>query len=309
MTYLALFLVILGVIFAVPIWLENRLRPVDEIYRKKAPGTFAKLSQGVTHYRWHGSARGPVLVAIHGLTTPSLVWETLAVDFGRLGYRVLTYDLYGRGFSDAPKGVQDADFFTRQLDDLLAHLNIEGNISVMGYSMGGSIAGTFAAANTHRVDRTFLIASAGFETVETEFDSFCRRNTLIGDWVHDAFAARRLRKDLLADDAPSDVPGLKEAQLAELGRQGFIRAVLSSRRGMLSQSLEGAMKTLAAYDLPVFAIWGDSDPVIPIRSVEMLRKWNPKASQKVIANADHALPYSHGDFVSDAFETMLADES
>ena len=69
---------------------------------------------------------------------------------------------------DAPNGVQDADFFMRQLDDLLAHLNLEGNISVMGYSMGGSITGTYTAANTHRVDPTFLIALAGFETVESD---------------------------------------------------------------------------------------------------------------------------------------------
>ena len=309
MTYLAILLCVLGVVFAVPIWLENRRQPVDARYRERAPGEFAQLSQGVTHYKWGGSARGPVLVAIHGLTTPSIVWDNLADDFGLLGYRVLSFDLYGRGLSDAPKGLQDEAFFARQLDDLLEHLDIEETVSLIGYSMGGSIAGTYAAANPHRVDKTFLVASAGFATTESDFSRFCRERALIGDWIYEAFAGRRMRAALIADQAVSEVEGLKDAQLQELNRQGFVRAVLSSRRGMLDQSLETPMKKLAERDLPVFAVWGDSDPVIPIRSVELLRQWHPKAKQRVIANADHALPYSHGDFVIDAFETMLSDET
>ena len=77
---------------------------------------------------------------------------------------------------------------------------------------------------------------------------------------------------------------------------------------MLLQPLEEAVNTLAKRDIPVFAVWGNSEPVIPIRSVEVLRQWSSKANQKVIANADHALPYSYGNFVFDAFDTMLADE-
>lgn len=38
-----------------------------------------------------------------------------------MGYRILTYDLYGRGYSDRPSGKQNREFFLQQLDDLLAY--------------------------------------------------------------------------------------------------------------------------------------------------------------------------------------------
>lgn len=308
MSSTAIFIGLLIALISAPYWLERNRVPVDKRYRSAAPGQFARLSQGITHYQWHGAARGPVLVAIHGLTTPSKVWENLATDFGRLGFRVLTYDLYGRGFSDAVKGEQDADFFATQLDDLLQSQGIDQNVSLLGYSMGGSIAISYAAKNTHRVDRLFLIASAGFDITECRFSNFCRRVPLIGDWVHDVFAGRRLQKSVLAETNASEIAGLSQAQLAEPNRQGFLRSVLSSRRGMLAETLEQDVRTLAKRNIPTLAVWGRDDPVIPVSSVSQLDEWHPDARQKVIDGADHAITYTHGDFVFDAFETLMAED-
>lgn len=66
--------------------------------RQSAPGEFAELSRGVTHYQWLGPEGGPLVVCVHGLTTPSFVWEGIAPRLAEAGYRVLTYDLYGRGY-------------------------------------------------------------------------------------------------------------------------------------------------------------------------------------------------------------------
>jgi len=91
----------------------------------------------VTHYRWHGPIDGPVIVAVHGLTTPATVWNGMIPFLTAQGYRVLSYDLYGRGFSDAPSGAQNIAFFTRQLGELLADQEITDAVTLMGYSMGG----------------------------------------------------------------------------------------------------------------------------------------------------------------------------
>jgi pimeloyl-ACP methyl ester carboxylesterase len=61
------------------------------------------------------------------------------------GHRVLTYDLYGRGYSDRPGGEQDARFFIRQLEDLLEHQGVTQPVTLLGYSMGGAIGAAFAA--------------------------------------------------------------------------------------------------------------------------------------------------------------------
>ena len=125
-------LAILAVIAAAP-FLREAARPrMGARARRDAPGSFVTLSQGVTHYRWLGARTGPVAVCVHGLTTPSPVWEAAAETLGQLGYRVLVYDLYGRGYSDRPRGTQDADFFARQLSDLLEDQGIEGAITLLG---------------------------------------------------------------------------------------------------------------------------------------------------------------------------------
>ena len=106
------FLVVLvSLIIVLPFAFESRRKVMGPEDRRDAPGEFIELSQGITHYQWHGPVRGPIAVCVHGLTTPSFVWQGLTAGLTAMGYRVLTYDLYGRGYSDRPKGDQTDAFF------------------------------------------------------------------------------------------------------------------------------------------------------------------------------------------------------
>ena len=150
------FLIVLIVIAAIAAWpfaREAMRRPMNEAARQDAPGEFVQLSQGITHYRWVGPVRGPVAVCVHGLTTPSFVWLGLARMVVAMGYRVLVYDLYGRGYSAAPRGLQTPGVFATQLTELLDHEGVEGDITLIGYSMGGAIAAHWAAEQGHRLRR------------------------------------------------------------------------------------------------------------------------------------------------------------
>jgi len=48
------------------------------------------------------SARGPAVALVHGFSVPYYVWDPTAPELARAGFRVLRYDLYGRGYSDRP---------------------------------------------------------------------------------------------------------------------------------------------------------------------------------------------------------------
>ena len=81
-----IFLAALGAASLLSWGLAERLRrPMDDIARGNAPGQFAELSQGRTHYRWDGAVRGPVIVCIHGLTTASYVWDPLVPRLALMG--------------------------------------------------------------------------------------------------------------------------------------------------------------------------------------------------------------------------------
>jgi len=166
-------------------------------------GDRAPLDTGKTPQadQWIGPVRGPVAVLIHGLSTPSAVWQDVAQGLANAGYRVLAYDLYGRGFSDAPSGKQDAEFFVTQLDEILADQGLAEDLTLVGYSMGGAIATAFAATEPHRMKRVILLAPAGIETNESGFSRFCRTTPVLGDWVYGVLAASRLRAQIARDPA------------------------------------------------------------------------------------------------------------
>ena len=303
-----IFIVVVLVLIALPTLLESKRQPMDEAARKGAPGGFVKLSGGITHYQWVGPSRGPVAVLIHGLTTPSAVWKDVAQGLGDTGYRVLVYDLYGRGYSDAPSGVQDATFFVAQLDELLASQNLTDDLTLVGYSMGGSIATAFAATEPHRMKRLILVAPAGVETVESGFSALCRTKPVFGDWLFGTVAGFRMKREIAKDAAQGGDTDVIAAQKAQLARKGFLRSVLSSRRYMLDAAQEQEHRGISRDGIPVIAIWGDQDTVIPISAIGKLAQWNRAAHQEVVEGAGHALPFSHGKQVTEFMRGMLRDQ-
>jgi len=103
----------------------------------------------------------------------------------------------------------------------------------------------------------------------------------------------------------SIVRELSQLQAAEVVRRGYLPAVLSSQRNMLAEGLEEEHRALADADIPVQAIWGELDSVIPIRALGKLTECNRNVRQSVINGAGHGLGYTHADEVLGAIEEGL----
>ncbi len=274
--------------------------------REVAPGQFTTLSQGVTHYQWLGAEDGPVAVCVHGLTTPSFVWGPVAEELGRMGYRVLTYDLYGRGFSDRPRGAQDSAFFIRQLDDLLEDQGVAGEITLIGYSMGGAIAAAFAGEQAGRIRQLVLLAPAGLGHDLGPVADMAVKYNLFGRWMMLGFYGKSLRRATEAERGlPSRIDRMVDLQIAETRLRGFAPAVLASLRGILDEDLEGAHRNIAEAGVPVLAVWGEKDEIIPLSCRDTLAEWNPDAHQEVVAGAGHTLTYTDTDEVMAALRRVL----
>jgi pimeloyl-ACP methyl ester carboxylesterase len=225
----------------------------------------------------------------------------MVVGLALMGFRVLTYDLYGRGYSDRPRGKQDRAFFIGQLEELLAHEEVREDVTFIGYSMGGAIVTAFAAKHVQMVRQLVLIAPAGMGVVAGGFVRFVARTPLIGDWLVLAFYPSMLRKGIQAEGVP-DVGAL---QRRELDYQGFVPAVLASLRGILSARLETEHRKLHDTHVPVIAIWGREDDVIPLTAMGTLAEWSRNAHQEVIEGAGHGLTYTHSEAVLEAIRTEL----
>ncbi|MBS1241135.1 MAG: putative hydrolase, partial [Gemmatimonadetes bacterium] len=117
---------------------------LDAGVREAAGGQFVTLSDGVTHYDISGPADGAPVALVHGFSVPGYIWDSTVAALTGAGYRVLRYDLFGRGFSDRPDVSYDADLYDRQLGELLDSTGFRGRVHVMGLSFGGFVTGTFA---------------------------------------------------------------------------------------------------------------------------------------------------------------------
>lgn len=305
---LAALLLLAGTVFVWPWVTEALRRPVSDRMRGRAPGEFAALESGVTHYKWHGSRSERVLVLVHGLTTPQWVFDGLIRGFLGMRYRVLTYDLYGRGHSDRVPGAQTLDFHCQQLGQLLDELGIRVPVTVLGYSMGGAIATRFAATESDRVDRLILLAPAGMGYEPSRLQAVARVAGPFGDWFWGLVGPWLLRKGA-KDDASgaSVITDLPDRIKAELKRKGYLSAILSSERHALQDSVADDHREIAAMYIPTLAIWGENDAVIPISGVGQLAIWNRHAHQEVIPGGPHSLPYTRPTQVLEVIRGFLRE--
>lgn len=140
---------------------DRELLMLDAGARTSAPGKFVKLSDGLVHYELGGPEGGRTVVLVHGFSVPYYLWDPTFRALTEAGFRVLRYDLFGRGFSDRPDVTYDGELYRRQLVELLDALQIRGKVDLMGSSMGGPIVAGFGCKHPERV-RTVSLFGPGF---------------------------------------------------------------------------------------------------------------------------------------------------
>lgn len=161
-------LVAAGVCLLLDQFLHPRGRGGSKVIPDLEPLQFAPLSFGRTRYTVHGfkeEARQKLVVLVHGLSTPSVVYFELAKLLVKGGFVVLTYDNYGRGFSESEDVKHTAGLFVSQLTELLEWVQpslppAREPFHLLGYSMGGTIVTNFASLFPHRIDKLCLVAPA-----------------------------------------------------------------------------------------------------------------------------------------------------
>lgn len=301
MIWLILFIALVVAPFAV----ERLRKPVDTQARRAAQGKMVDLPDGATHCQWHGRVGGPVAVCVHGLSSSSYIWGAVVQIMVMMGYRVLTYDLYGRGLSDCPKSRQDRAFFQGQLTALLEQEQVPDGFTLMGYSMGGAIAAEFAAHAPGRVDRLILVAPAGLGLTLPRFQRLCRDLPVLGDWAMLVFGWLVQRWAIRRAPGPSAVDGVRDLQRADIARRGYHGAVLSSLRYMLASDSADDHRRIAQAKLPVLSIWGQQDAVIPSTAPGRLAEINREARQVSIAGAGHGVIHTHPRELQAAIQAFL----
>lgn len=285
---------------------QSKLLELDDSIRAELPGDFIELEDGVISYYLRGAEQGEKIVLVHGFSTPKFVWDSNVGSLTDAGFRVLAFDHYGRGFSDRPDIIYDTDLYTRELLNLLDALDITEPVTLVGYSMGGGNVIGFAAKYPHRVKQLILIAPIGFMP---EPSGVMTLVTLpgIGEWLMNMNYRESLLEGIKkVSNAGNAVPAMLENFTAQLRYKGYIPALLSTMRNYPMADLSEDYEIVGKSDIPVFAIWGTADSVVPFSGAEKAKKAIPDLQLFPVEGAEHSVTYARADVVNEILLDVLA---
>ncbi|MEQ8470497.1 MAG: alpha/beta hydrolase [Marinoscillum sp.] len=141
--------------------------PLTKDLRNEAPGDFVELSGGKTHYQLRGNESSELIIFIHGGGISGMeVWQKNIEYFAKKGYSTLSYDLFGRGYSDRPNARQTPELFHTQVTELIDTLNINREFSIVALSLGAITALDLYQSHPDLVKEIILIdpiASGSFK--------------------------------------------------------------------------------------------------------------------------------------------------
>jgi pimeloyl-ACP methyl ester carboxylesterase len=271
---------------------------LDGPARDAATGSFIHLRQGYTHYEIGGPEGGTEVVLVHGFSVPYFIWDPTFAALTGAGMRTLRYDLFGRGYSDRPHLDYDMELFVGQLLGILDVLGLQ-RVDLLGLSMGGAIATSFAVGFPQRVHRLVLIDPLGAQAMPLNLPYRLATLPVVSELILGIAGTEQMVKDVASDFFdPAQVERFQERYRDQMQYRGFKRAILSTVRSGMLAGFPEAYKRLGERGTPVLLIWGENDQTLPIHQSQTILKLVPQAEFHKIADCGHIPHYEKPDRVN-----------
>ena len=239
---------------------------LDEEARQTAPGQFVELADGLTHYDQAGPELGQVVVLVHGFSVPYYIWDTTFKALTNAGFRVVRYDIFGRGYSDRPDIDYDGALFERQIIDLIYALDLKSPVDLIGLSMGGAVTMRFAANNPELLRKIVLVdprhQASSAPLLPKWIGSYVLALSLIPGLAEGQFA------DFLH---PENYPLWAYRYRVQMQYEGFRRAIISTIYEFGPEDHLSNYRKVQELKLPVQLIWGVQDQTFDIAGADTVQ--------------------------------------
>jgi len=277
---------------------DDEKSTLDNEIRSALPGQFVALSNGVVHYELAGPEDAPTVVLVHGFSVPYYVWDPTFDALVEAGFRVLRYDLYGRGYSDRPEVEYTLDLFTGQLEKLLSALGIDQPVALVGLSFGGPIVARFSNGHPDQVRSLALIDPQVVPVSAGEL--FLLNVPLVGEYLTAVYLVPSMLPESQVNDfyRPERFPGWEEKYRVQMGYKGFRRAILSTIRHTVEVDAIAEYEALGQHGTPVLLIWGREDQTIAASDIELVRRAIPQVEFQPVEQAGHLPHYEQAGAVN-----------
>ncbi|HPS59101.1 MAG TPA: alpha/beta hydrolase [Spirochaetota bacterium] len=246
--------------------LNTEYAEIEIVGSENLTGRFLSLSGGRTYFEIDGDETNPVVLLVHGFSVPSYMWDKTFSPLAESGFRVIRYDMYGRGLSDRPRTAYNSRLFVRQIYELLKEAGVNGKISIVGTSMGGAVAAAFARAYPHIVESIVLI-----DPVHEQVKIGIRRIPFIGRLVEYSFYHPGYSELQLQDFyEPDKFPDWPDRYREQMIYNGFRHAIFSTLRNFLNHDPGPYYLSIKENKIPALLIWGNEDKTLSLHGIAKL---------------------------------------
>jgi pimeloyl-ACP methyl ester carboxylesterase len=210
-------------------------------------------------------------------------------------YTVVAPDLLGHGQSAKPRGDYSLGAYASGIRDLLGAIGHD-RATVVGHSLGGGVAMQMAYQFPERCERLVLVSSGG---LGREVNLMLRAAVLPGsELVLPVLASSRVLKASSAVGAFFGRLGMRAGpDLEEIWRGfsslndvGARTAFIHTLRGIVDaggQRVNATDRLYLAQRVPTMLLWGERDPIIPIRHGRAAQELIPGSRFESFPNAGH----------------------
>jgi pimeloyl-ACP methyl ester carboxylesterase len=270
---------------------RGETKDIDDDTRASTSGSFIQLSNGFTHYELCGPDNGQSVVLIHGFSVPYFIFDPTFNFLVSAGFRVLRYDLFGRGFSDRPHTRYGLELFVNQLKDLLGALNLK-QVSLIGLSMGGAIASAFTVNFPERVCKLTLIDPVGIQSVPLARTYKVAILPGISELILGMVGTDRIVQRVASDFFdPEHAKFFQNQYRIQMQYRGFKRAILSTLRNKTVDGFPEIYQQLGKLGMPVLLIWGRNDQTLRLEQSRNILSAVPRAEFHIMENCGHIPHY------------------
>jgi pimeloyl-ACP methyl ester carboxylesterase len=224
------------------------------------PSQFVEVAGIRLHLRDTGPRDAPAIILLHGFGSSLHTWEGWAPAL-ETRYRMVRFDQPGFGLTGPdPTGDYSDERAHAIIIALMDRLGLR-RATLLGSSMGGRIAWSFASAHPDRTDRLVLMAPDGFASPGIDYDKPVAVPLMLRmlPYVLPDVMLRPSISPAYAD--PAKIPEeTYERYRAMMLAPGVRQAIVDRTGGHILRRPE---PMLARIQAPTLLLWGDEDKMIP----------------------------------------------